>query len=268
MQDDQAKSKEWQDKLFIFQRYREVREEHALENWRRHSVEWSKVEQSIAKSCGREPGDLLMARLGEYRQKLETTQLLEEAMLLLEAENINFWKEGITIGTDLLGLSLQLPRGGPRQVERLHFNEPSNTRQERASEYRDRKKQELGQLIKKIDPFYKHRGQYLEAVGENLSKFDPKLTEAYVERLEKLQRDQSFHEKEEIEEQESKETIPEIEPLHKGMKLISSTSRLFFEVNLNQISTSIVTIHNRGTVAIHFEWVQVKRPNPLNALLN
>lgn len=42
--------KEWLSKLNIFQRYREVREQHALENWRRHSLEWHKIEQFVSKT--------------------------------------------------------------------------------------------------------------------------------------------------------------------------------------------------------------------------
>lgn len=64
-----------------------------------------------------------MARLGEYKQVVEGKQLIEEAMLLLEEQNINFWKEGLKIGNDLLGLSFQIPKGGPRQIERLHYDE-------------------------------------------------------------------------------------------------------------------------------------------------
>jgi hypothetical protein len=45
-----SQRKEWLNKLHIFQRYREVREEHALENWRRHSVEWHKIEQHVSES--------------------------------------------------------------------------------------------------------------------------------------------------------------------------------------------------------------------------
>jgi hypothetical protein len=56
-----------------------------------------------------------MKRLGEYRQSIEVKLLMEEALLLLEQENIDFWKEGLRIGNDLLGLCFQMPRGGPRQ---------------------------------------------------------------------------------------------------------------------------------------------------------
>ena len=50
LEDEQVQRREWLDKLHIFQRYREVREEHALANWKRHCIEWNKVEQTIAKS--------------------------------------------------------------------------------------------------------------------------------------------------------------------------------------------------------------------------
>jgi hypothetical protein len=51
-----------------------------------------------------------------------------------------------------------------------------------------------------------------------------------------------------------------------GMKLVTSTTRMFFENPVNHISNSLMTIHNCGTVAMHFEWARVTRPNPLMVL--
>jgi hypothetical protein len=119
----ERKRQEWLDQLRIFEKYREVREQNALRNWQRHSIEWNRTERLIAKKSGKvykevsskAPEELLMARLGEYRNIVESRDLIEEALLLLEQQNINFWKEGLKIGNDLLGLSFQMPKGGPRQ---------------------------------------------------------------------------------------------------------------------------------------------------------
>ncbi|KAJ3049745.1 hypothetical protein HK097_009303, partial [Rhizophlyctis rosea] len=114
----------WLNQLHIFQRYREVREEHALRNWKRHSVEWNRMEEALAKrSSKKNKTELLMSRLGEFREKMEERDLVEEALLLLEQEEVNFWKTGLRIGNDLLGLTMPLPRGGARQIERLRTYE-------------------------------------------------------------------------------------------------------------------------------------------------
>lgn len=56
-----------------------------------------------------------MARLGEYRQLVEEKELIEEALMMLEYKSVNFWKTGMQIGNDLLGLTLPMPSGGPRE---------------------------------------------------------------------------------------------------------------------------------------------------------
>ena len=38
---------------FIFYINSEVKERHALDNWKRHSIEWSKIEERIAKKINR-----------------------------------------------------------------------------------------------------------------------------------------------------------------------------------------------------------------------
>ena len=58
---------------------------------------------------------LLMARLGEYREFIEERELIEEALMMLEHKSVNFWKTGMRIGNDLLGLTFPMPTGGPRE---------------------------------------------------------------------------------------------------------------------------------------------------------
>jgi hypothetical protein len=73
------------------------------------------MEKLISKKSNKNPNQLLMARLGEYRQLVEEKELIEEALMMLEHKNVNFWKTGMRIGNDLLGLTLPMPRGGIRE---------------------------------------------------------------------------------------------------------------------------------------------------------
>jgi hypothetical protein len=86
------------------------------------------------------------------------------------------------------------------------------------------------------------------------------LAEAYLERLEMV----SQQNETKVTMTETMPSIDEDSETSKGLVLKASTKRLFFEVNLNQISTSIVTIYNQGSVAVHFEWTKLKKKNPLN----
>jgi hypothetical protein len=149
------------------------------------------------------------------------------------------------------------------RIERVHFNETGKRKKNHFFNDQEEKKN-LVTTMSSIDTFYKHDGEYLEAIGKSLHTINLELTNAYLSRLEKLK----------IEKQESSETTAQIEEqqsegedssaMKEGLHLLSSANRLFFEVALNQISTSIITIHNRGSVTVHFEWVREKKPNHLN----
>lgn len=56
-----------------------------------------------------------MAKISEFRLVMEEHELMEEAMKLLEHRKVDFWKTGLCIGSDLLGLTLPMPKGGPRE---------------------------------------------------------------------------------------------------------------------------------------------------------
>jgi MYCBP-associated protein family len=66
-------------------------------------------------------------------------------------------------------------------------------------------------------------------------------------------------------EQEPEEETQEV--LQKGVHLLFSVKRMFFSVPVNQVTTSIITVHNRGTMTVHFEWEQIKKANPLKVNL-
>lgn len=176
--------RKWLNKLHIFQRYREVREEHALRNWKRHSIRWQIMERELSKNANKKTEDLLMARLGEYREKLEEQILIEEALELLESRQVNFWSPGLRIGNDLLGLMVTIPLGGTRRIERHVKNEPRHFKiQSKANAYRNSKKLELGPAVAKIDPFFEvSKSGYIEVVGTSVNAAN--LTEAYLLRLE------------------------------------------------------------------------------------
>ncbi|KAI9203527.1 MYCBP-associated protein family-domain-containing protein [Polychytrium aggregatum] len=178
--------KRWFKKLHIFQRYRELREEHALKNWRRHSIEWAKVEARLSNKSKKSPEDILMARLGEHRMRLEERDLIEEALRLLESRNVNFWKTGIRIGNDLLGLTLPMPKGGPREIERLRTYEScSQTYKAPVTEYRHSRKQELKHVISALDSFYVQGDSgYMEVIGKGFTDDGPQsLAEEFIKRL-------------------------------------------------------------------------------------
>eukprot|EP00833_Pecoramyces_ruminatium_P005215 jgi/Orpsp1_1/1179247/evm.model.c7180000068601.2 len=110
--EDKKKKKQ----VHIFQKYCELKEKHALENWKRHSIEWSRIEDHIAKKLNRDKSKNLSRQLTEFGLQKETNRLFEETYDFLGDKNLFFWKDGLTIGYELLGFHITIPRGGPREI--------------------------------------------------------------------------------------------------------------------------------------------------------
>ena len=53
---EQEKRSLFQERLSLFKQYKEIREEHALSNWERHSLDWYKTERKISKKIGKVKG--------------------------------------------------------------------------------------------------------------------------------------------------------------------------------------------------------------------
>ncbi|KAJ3392218.1 hypothetical protein HDU92_008570 [Lobulomyces angularis] len=287
----------WLNRIHIFQRYMEVRQEKALNNWKRHSVEWNRVEQLIAKKTKQDPSQLMMAKIAEFRLIMEEHEFMEEALKLLESCKVDFWRTGLKIGSDLLGLTLPMPTGGQREVERLRSRENITRPLTSDKKYRLQKKEQISDVLSSLDPFYNNeKGEkFLEVVGEGLLNME-NLSEAFVSRLEgkmsTLHESQNNKKKIEksntdlIKKDQNQEGVldevdlKEIElNLNSSDKkkeelffenqflnqsdLIFSFKRLSFECNLDQVSSTVLTIHNVGKIAYHFEWVLIPPPNPL-----
>lgn len=100
-----------------------------------------------------------------------------------------------------------------------------------------------------------------QAIAPDLKIIDPsekstKLAHSFLNRLEKLQI-----------------VIPEMpinqeDPINDTSDLspviLSSTNRLVFEIAIKLTASSVVTLYNRGNIAVHFEWILIDKPNPLN----
>ncbi|KAJ3095464.1 hypothetical protein HDU97_006906 [Phlyctochytrium planicorne] len=198
--EERKRRKKMMERLHVFQRYRETRESHALRNWKRHSVEWAKVERGVAEKIGKQPHNLLMCQLGAYREKIEEQELIEEAVALLEQREIGFWAPGLRIGNDLLGLMVTMPSGGPRGIERVVTNEKQHfNKMMKSNSYREQRKHELRELIAGMDPFFNldqnqvEPGGFLEIRGHGLNQPHnmEHLAEAYLQRLEERSRGRS-----------------------------------------------------------------------------
>ncbi|KAI8903941.1 MYCBP-associated protein family-domain-containing protein [Powellomyces hirtus] len=268
----------WLSQLHVFQRYREVREEHALKNWQRHSVQWNRTEAILAKKSKRTTSDLLMARIGEYRERLEEHELVETALRLLDEEHVDFWKTGLRLGSDLLGLTMPLPRGGPRQIERVRAYE-GRSRNKSAIGRRpppNAKGEMYGDIISLFDPFHSHGDSgYMELTGHNtvLPSHMQRLATSYLSKLDSRISTASSNNQQQSPYTEDSESFVapaadgtvEIVPEETatGPALTLATNRLSFQVVLKEVSVSVLTVYNCGSTACEFEWVKMERPNPL-----
>ncbi|KAJ3097716.1 hypothetical protein HK100_005279, partial [Physocladia obscura] len=287
--------KRWLNRLYIFQRYRELREERALRNWKRHIYQRKKKKSRT---------ELLMSRLGEHRERMEDRELIYEAFQLLEDQKVNFWSKGLRIGSELLGLIVTIPKGGPRRMERLVANETKHYKvNDDPNSYHELRKQEVKNVITKIDPFAKTgTGSYMEIVGKALdSKQLENLAEAYAEKLDKRAKKISLavpeYADKKIDHQvatnpslaQEKTSENELTPTEKAamrqnagfasnslalsklpplstdnVDLVFAATHMSFEVLLNEVSRSVLSIYNQSPISYHFEWKRVVKDNPLN----
>ncbi|KAJ3067903.1 hypothetical protein HDU98_008904 [Podochytrium sp. JEL0797] len=282
VQERQAKErKRWLNRLYIFQKYRELREEHALRNWKRHSIQWNKVQRSIAKKSNKDRSELLMSRLGEHRERVEERDLIVEAFQLLEDRKVNFWSKGLRIGNDLLGLIVTAPKGGCRRIERLVTNEERHYISS-ANSYREQRKQELNHVIEKLDPFFNDGvGGFMEVVGKSLDSAQIDLAESFASKLDARAAAATRTKETTAPKQSDSSTLPKLDnknptpatttPLHTlppletdtTTDLVFASTHMTFEVVLNEVSRSVLSVYNQSTKAFHFEWRRVHKDNPL-----
>ncbi|KAJ3150782.1 hypothetical protein HDU86_006291 [Geranomyces michiganensis] len=218
---------------------------------------------------------LLMARLGEYRERLEAHELVETALRLLDEEHVDFWKMGLRLGSDLLGLTMPIPRGGPRQIERVRtYEERTRTKSAVGRRHPPNAKADMyGDIISLFDPFYSHGDSgYLALEGHN--SVTPSrlysLAHTYVSALDtRTCSPAHFANEESVEEQEDEANSDDAAAADAkhlssaGPQLMLAVNRLAFRVVLDQVDTSVLTVYNRGSTACKFEWVKIQRPNPL-----
>ncbi|KND00524.1 uncharacterized protein SPPG_04835 [Spizellomyces punctatus DAOM BR117] len=238
----------WLGKLRIFQRYIELRETHALKTWTRHSHVWSKNESHISKATRRSKSHLLMSRLNTHRQKVERSRLIETALRVLEEEHVEFWRVGCRVGSELLGLVMPIPKGGPRQIERVRT---IDTAPPPSNDYYVQKAQELSPIISLFDPFHElGDGGYMEVRGHSiLSNRMTSLVEKLVTKLD----DQNPPPP--VTEPEPQTSSPQGPILHLPQK------RLTFTTDLSETTASVLTIYNTGSTAIRFEISKVEMEN-------
>jgi len=59
--------------------------------------------------------------LTEFGLQKEYYRLFEKTYDFLDDKNLPFWRDGLTIGYELLGFHINIPRGGPREYDLLFF---------------------------------------------------------------------------------------------------------------------------------------------------
>ncbi|KAJ3116804.1 hypothetical protein HDU96_008700 [Phlyctochytrium bullatum] len=297
--------KRFMNRLHIFQRYREMREEHALRNWKRHSVEWAKMERELAKQTKKQPEHLLMCQLGEFRERLEEQALVEEAMALLEHRDIEFW------GRDIQKDKTQNAEIG-QYMEVVGHSVSNNYLESLTVAYLQRLEERSRRASKPFDQILPAESEQVVASHEASAEAKPppvppspsppkpqtsasvvdgpkkskpsspvrriSLYERRPNNLPKaisphqpippIERDPLFPEIDALlkKEEEMAEGAPgqvaEVEPKAE-VKLAMAASHMSFFVLLDEVSTSVLTVHNCGPTAVHFEWVRAVKENGL-----
>lgn len=180
------------------------------------------------------------------------------------------------------------------RIERLRSRENIPDPETSAGKYLLERKDELDNILAEIDPFHNNKQgeKYLEVVGQGVLPITLEtFSEQFLQQVDAKSLSRSFryqsnklileirnrllsHAKE-----EETHTNPPTEPLQGSLEessdfgetdsqensddLIFASKRLGFLVVMNEISSSVLTIHNTGTSAYHFEWVRVDTENQL-----
>ncbi|KAI9093795.1 MYCBP-associated protein family-domain-containing protein [Phlyctochytrium arcticum] len=262
----QEERRRWLSRLHVFQRYLELRETHALRTWQRHSLEWSRIENHLARASQKTRSQLLMANLNAYRQKLEHKELVETAMRLLEEREMGFWKTGLRVGSELLGLVAPMPRGGPRQIERVYKDEAGKS--PKPSVYQKEKESDLEFLISLFDPFANHAGTgFMELRGHSV--LNPQMQSLVSDLVSKL--DMQSRPTTSLSDSPSRCASPSTTPgpqtplpeYTQGPQLSLPISRVSFSAILSSTHVSTISVYNTGTTAIMLEWVPLQAENSL-----
>jgi hypothetical protein len=95
----------------------------------------------------------------------------------------------------------------------------------------------------------------MEVEGYGVEKIKRKLAEGFVKRLEQHAKCESAP----ISQENNAEKCENLEL--EGIHLAISSHCLVFETTIELLSKSTLTLYNRGTVAIHFEWTRCKKPH-------
>ncbi|KAJ3358858.1 hypothetical protein GGF32_009954 [Allomyces javanicus] len=244
----------------LFRNFLNLRQERALRNWQRHSIGWVKTEQRLASRVGKGPEELLMARINEFRQFMEERELVEEAIKVLEA-NYDFWMTGLSIGHDLLGLNLPLPRSGPRSIERVihpdqgRADAPAHGPSHGEQAYLANRKQQLRTAMAYLDPTVSSsRLEPMAVIGTGVSSSLGHQQKQLLDRLHQLRPDTGVAEPAETQSDPPPRPPSPNAPESIVLDVTLGTASLSFESVVHEVTGSVVTLYNRGNVAVHFCW--------------
>ncbi|TPX30263.1 hypothetical protein SmJEL517_g06142 [Synchytrium microbalum] len=222
------------------------REQRALRNWQRHSVGWEQVEQSLSKHTGKNTSELLMSRLGEYRLHVEERELAE-GMSDTPGRDPFFWVTGIRIGTDLLGITLPMPRGGARELRRKNHEHVIMHEPGRHSflhgEYMRQKRAQMrglpngGNDDSDFMEVVGHDGRHKTVIQDN---FDGKPNVRF--------------EGDAPAPAAESDSFRDADQPARAPHLALASRRLSFEAQPGEVAPSVLTVYNQGTYAVSFKW--------------
>lgn len=152
------------------------------------------------------------------------------------------------------------------------FNSPRSLKD--GCDYKLKKVEYLKTTLAQIDPFFENQREcgFMEVVGKGVfDNSNSDLTEAFVHRLEEkslLQDDMQkmtaeFPIQESLGETGNSSHSALTEDVIYTSDLIAASNRFTFHVYTNEVSSTVLTVHNVGTKAYKFEWVIAEDDNHL-----
>ncbi|KNE62177.1 hypothetical protein AMAG_07422 [Allomyces macrogynus ATCC 38327] len=179
-----------------------------------------------------------MARINEFRQFMGGRELVEEAIKVLDA-NYDFWMTGLSIGHELLGRP-GAPAHGPSHGEQAYLVS---------------RKRQLRTAKAYLDPtVVSSHLEPMAVIGTSVSSSLGHQQKQLLDRLHQLWPDTGVAEPAEMQ-----PDAPPCPPSMTGPESIVldvtlGTASLSFESVVHEVTGSVVTLYNRGDVAVHFSW--------------
>ena len=272
--------------MLVCDRVVEQREAHALKNWMKMQVTWSKAKKVLAKKLKKHPDDLVLSRAEEFREKREEYDLIDNATPLHMKHGSEYWMMSlrgvgtryVPVGNIFSGLFCPVHEDkvtDPLVIRAPGVRVPLSDRNDHPKNWRDSKtlvEKQRG-LRRRIDELRPHivdtaETNYLMVQGVDLFDWAERSSTEYYQRMDNSTRERNEAERESLvsaaaqeekQQEEEGKAAAEGEQQQQGPRVDvtiegqpkSVPMRLLLETDVGVEVLRNVNVQNVGTTALY-----------------